>query len=205
MLLCQRLLGGLQRNVCRSWCRDREVVAQGELAVRLPVLERDVDIDRRCGEVTLRPIELIRGETPRKLTLVELQHVHGAVACVPHRAKRIWRPSIQLHQDEAHREPVRHHDECVDRLVPRPQVDANHSVIPPCLRPIVDICAAFTGGEAIKEAANLRLLPPEVSKVVALQVAKFLLSDARLDVCVPHVFLNRKPQVARCLQGALKR
>ena len=138
---------------------------------------------------------------------VALEHVHVAVARVPDRREGVWRPAVELHQDEAHREAVAHDDQRVGALAAGAQVDAAHPPLPPRAEPAVHVGAALARREAVEEAADAHLLGAGRSELVALQVAKLLLAHARLDVRVDEVGLDggaqaasRLPHVARPTQ-----
>jgi len=102
---------------------------------------------------------------------VALEHVHVAVARVPDRREGVWRPAVELHQDEAHREAVAHDDQRVGALAAGAQVDAAHPPLPPRAEPAVHVGAALARREAVEEAADAHLLGAGRSELVALQVA----------------------------------
>ena len=116
--------------------------------------------------------------------------------------KSIWRPALQLHQNQAHRQPVRRHQYRLHIRLPWSHIDAKDGFIPPLLHAIVDVRAALTGWKSVPETSDLILRRAQGRERLVLQVAELLFTDTRLNMIARHLVLNHGENCTSSLNSA---
>mmetsp|Transcript_31096 Transcript_31096/g.54015 ORF Transcript_31096/g.54015 Transcript_31096/m.54015 type:complete len:201 (-) Transcript_31096:51-653(-) len=156
----------------------------------------------RCWHVPLIRVKLIWIGTIQGEVL--FQNIHLTIASIPHSVESIWAPLKELHENETHCETMSKNKHVVHSLKGRVFVEVGNHGIPPALRPIKNIGSTLPRRKSVKKTSNFLLLCTTQFEFIALQISKFLFTDASIDMCVSYLFLKRKPCISCCLKSALE-